>query len=167
MLGWTGPLTGKQQPYEHKQAFSIYLPQPNFNSKSVLIVTANHPEGVAIPIYYTGIIPPITGLETSDAVNPAADAVVSTASPDSSQLNVLFKLPFNITENADVPKFGSVDIKYDSSILQIVTAGILDNDIVWTFNSLQTGDTQIVVTVHGGIAQYVISKTYDVKIFVL
>ncbi|TWJ00934.1 hypothetical protein JN11_02197 [Mucilaginibacter frigoritolerans] len=167
LMGWTGPITGKQQPYEHKQAFSIYLPQPNFNSKSVLIVTANNPEGVAVPIYYSGIIPPTTGLETSNAANPAADAVVSTASPDATQLNVLFKLPFNITENAIVPKFGSVDIKYDPSILQIVTAGILDSDIVWTFNSLQTGDTQIVVTIHGGIAQFVISKTYDVKIFVL
>jgi hypothetical protein len=167
LLGWTGPFTGKQQPYEHKQAFNVDLPQPHFNSKSVLIVTANHPEGIAVPIYYSGIIPPLAGLETSDAINPAADAEVTTASPDASQLNVLFKIPFNIVEGASVPKFGSIDIKYDASYLEIITAGIEDGNIVWTFNSLQTGDTQIVVTIHGGIAQFVLAKTYDVKIFVL
>jgi hypothetical protein len=168
LQAWTGPLTGKDQPYEYKQAFSINLPQPHFNSKSVLIVTANHPEGEAVTIYYSGLIHGNTGLELADGTkNALADAPVNTASPDSTQLNVLFKMPFNIQENASVPKMGSVDIEYDNTILQMVTAGVSDTNIVWTFNSLQTGDTQVIVTVHGGIAQYIMRKTYDVRVFVL
>lgn len=40
-------------------------------------------------------------------------------------------------------------------------------EIVWTFDSLQMGDTQIKVTVSGGMAQFVTVKTYNVEIVVL
>ncbi|MDB5015722.1 MAG: hypothetical protein JWQ84_554 [Mucilaginibacter sp.] len=168
LQAWTGPLTGKEQPYEHSQGFIISLPQPHFNSKSVLIVTANHPQGETVPIHYSGLIHTDTELAAANKAGSApASAPVTTATPDSTQLNVLFKMPFNISENAEVPKMGAVDVQYDNTILQLVTAGISNTDIVWTFNSLQTGDTQILVTIYGGIAQFVIRKTYNVRIFVL
>jgi hypothetical protein len=168
LQAWTGPLTGKDQPYKYSQAFSIHLPQPHFNSRSVTIVTSNHPEGEVVPIFYGGLIHGDSELQAAAKDQSApADAQLITASPDSTQLNVLFKMPFDIKENAQVPKMGSVDIQYDNKILDIVTAGIEDADIVWTFNSLQTGDTQIVVTIYGGIANFVMTKTYNVRIFVL
>jgi len=169
LMAWTGPLTGKEQPYQYKEAFDITLPQPHFNSKSVIIVTENHPDGEIVTINYSGIVPPPTnGLKAAaPAENLAAGAPVETASPDSIPLTVLFGLPFNIQENANVPKMGAVDIQYDKTILTLVTAGIKNADIVWTFNSLKTGNTQIVVTISGGIAQFVIRKTYNVNVVVL
>ncbi len=170
LMAWTGPLTGKDQPYSFNQAFAIHLPQPHFSSGSVLIVTANHPEGELVPIHYTGYVPPHTDLVAASAADTAkvpADAAVTTTSPNDTKLNVLFKEPFNITAGARVPEFGSVDIQYDKTMLEMVTAEISNTNIVWTFNSLQTGDTQIVVTTHGGIATYIMVQNYDVRIFVL
>ena len=168
LMAWTGPLTGKKQPYAFDQAFAIHLPQPHFNSGSVLIVTANHPKGVEVPIHYTGLNTEVAGLAVADKnekTTPTSENV--TLTPGSTDLTVLFKLPFNIEANAGVPKMGSVTIDYDNTFLELITAGIEDAQIVWTFNSLKTGDTQIAVTTHGGIATFVMTKTYDVRIIVL
>ena len=168
LQAWTGPLTGKDQPYQYSEGFQMHLPQSHFNSKSVLIVTENHPLGETVTINYTGFVGPDTSkANAKGAVAVPADVAVNVPAANSSQLNVLFKMPFNINSNSNVPNMGSVDIQYDRTLLQLVTAGINDSDIVWTFNSLKTGDTQIVVTTHGGIAQFVTAKTYDVRIFVL
>jgi hypothetical protein len=164
---WTGPLTSKDQPYTFQEAFSINLPMPHFESGSLIIVTANHPQGQVVPIHYLGLVNDVAGLKAAPAATKEADVPVTTVSPDSNQINVLFKMPFTIQANASVPKMGSVDVKYDTTVLELVNAGISDTDIIWTFNSLQTGDTQIVVTTSGGIATFISTKTYDVRIFVL
>jgi hypothetical protein len=164
---WTGPLTGKDQPYTFQQGFNITLPQPHFESGSLIIVTANHPKGLVVPIHYLGLVNETAGLKAAPASEKDADGPVTTASPDTTPLKVLFKMPFNIQANASVPKMGSVDVTYDKTMLELIDAGISDTDIVWTFNSLQTGDTQVVVTTSGGIATFIMTKTYDVSIFVL
>jgi len=57
----------------------------------------------------------------------------------------LFKLPFEIKESNDVPRFGTVNIIFDPLFLIMTTACIEDKNIVWTFNSLQAGNTQVLV----------------------
>ncbi len=166
---WTGPLGPKSQPYKFNESFKIHLPNPAFPSGSVIIVTSNHPNGQVVPIHYIGLLQETPGLTQATT----ADATVSQSegqaklTPGNRQINVLFKEPFIITASASVPDFGSVDINFDPKILTLVDATIQNKDIVWTFNSLETGDTQIQVTTSGGIATFVMVETYDVKIFVL
>lgn len=81
------------------------------------------------------------------------------------QLNELFKEPFTIKQAAEVPKGGSIQIKFDPTYLTLTDSGIQDADIYWTFNSLQTGNTQVIVTVYGGIAKFVYQTVYNVRIF--
>ena len=179
LQGWTGPLGKGTSPYSHQQRFQIHLPSPVTPSGNVIIVTQNHPNGVVVPIRWVGLgaendqpaTQPTTELasaeaETSEAAAPAATAP-QTLTPNQEQLNVLFKMPFQIKEASQVPTGGSVTLKYDPRMLQIQEAGIQGGNIVWTMNSLQTGNTQVIVTISGGIAQYVIQKVYDVRVFVL
>lgn len=172
LQAWTGPLTGKQQKYEHQQAFQMLLPSPAFPSGNVIIVTANHPTGIEIPIRYSGIIPPtanavLTEATAAETTDIEKNAVVADTTPGHTQLNVLFKTRFNISANAHVPTNGSVTITYDAKYVQQIAASIYNNEIVWTFFASEMGDTEITVTTSGGIATYIMIKTYDVKIFVL
>ena len=48
--GWTGPLMDSQSPYYHKQEFSIRLPSIVTPSNDVIIVDANHPNGLVVSI---------------------------------------------------------------------------------------------------------------------
>jgi|GEM_PF-760113 len=161
--GWTGPLHDPvtYSPYSHEQAFSLQLPSPVAPSGKVIIVDANHPEGVAVEVRFLGLAEP------EAAPRQLAGAAAPSPVAGQEQLNVLFKMPFMIKEAASVPQGGRVSIKFDPTMLQLQQAGIEGGNIAWTLNSLQTGDTQVVVSVFGGIAQYVLQKVYDVRIFVL
>lgn len=156
---WVGPLTGKTENYTWTQKFhQSILP----GIRDVFIVDEGHPHGQRVPIQFVGI--PIPSPTTGD---PPAEQPKVTSTTSQNKLTVLFKEPFDISAVAEVPKFGSIDIKYDQSFLTLETAGINDTNIVWNFNSVQVGDTQIIVTIHGGIAQFVKRVVYDVTIIVL
>lgn len=170
LQAWTGPLTGKKQHYTHQQSFKMHLPSPVYPSGEVVIITANHPKGVVVPIFYTGFIPPVEGLKaaTSDQKKVAEkNKDVAEVTQNHQNLNVLYKTNFTISANATVPEQGSVTITYDPKFVEMTTSGIQNKDIVWTFFANTMGDTQIQVTTSGGMATYVYVKTYDVKIFVL
>ncbi len=165
---WTGPIGPKSQPYKFNEAFKIHLPSPVFPSGNVTIVTANHPNGQVVPIHYLGLLQDTAGLTAATATDADGSSNgTAKLTPGSKQINVLFKEPFTITASARVPEFGSVDINFDTKMLTLVDASIENTNIVWTFNSLETGDTQIMVTTHGGIATFISVETYDVRIFVL
>jgi hypothetical protein len=51
--GWTGPLTGETERYNVEFEFTIQLPDPALPSDSLIVVTANHPEGLEVPIQFT------------------------------------------------------------------------------------------------------------------
>ncbi|MCB2409695.1 hypothetical protein [Hymenobacter lucidus] len=184
--GWTGPLADPEsyEHYTHEQAFQLQMPSRVAPSGSVIIATANHPSGVAVPVRFLGgFIPPAENEATEKATTAPAQAAAGAApaaapveaphaapqlmQPDNQKINVLFKMPFNIQEGDRVPTGGTVTMKFDPSVLTLEKAGIQGTNIVWTLNSLKTGNTQVIVTVTGGIAQYVIQKIYDVRIFVL
>ncbi|KAK7178405.1 hypothetical protein PSPO01_15551 [Paraphaeosphaeria sporulosa] len=162
---WTGPLTGKKAPYSYSQSFQLSrFPFP----REVFIKNADHPEGIPIKVQVGGFVgPPPPSTADASADKSAAQLQNEGLSPPQDVLNVLYGQPFNIKERAETPKFGSVEIKFDPQFLVLNTAGIKDSDIVWKFDSLQTGTTQVVVLVYGGIAKYVRTIVYTVRIFVL
>ncbi|KAH0536618.1 hypothetical protein FGG08_006529 [Glutinoglossum americanum] len=173
--GWVGPLTGKTSPYTVSQKFRIPLPNRATPSDFVIIVDQNHPKGIPVKILFTGLSEPSPGPEASQVTaveTTPASAEVDTS--DSNQIlisgevniNVLYKESFQIKEAASVPSQGRVLIKFDPSFIELQDASIQDKDIVWTLNSLQTGRTQVIVTIEGGIAQFHITKIYDVFVFI-
>ncbi|KAF8243673.1 hypothetical protein K440DRAFT_611768 [Wilcoxina mikolae CBS 423.85] len=163
--GWTGPRGEGSRPYVHDQSFKIELPSLALPSGNVIIVTANHPHGIVVPI---------DGLEqlqqSPSDVQPQPLPPGNTEQhiiSDPTHITALFKLPFEIQASDEVPRHGTVDIIFDPQYLVMTTAGIQDKDIVWTFNSLQTGNTQVIVTTTGGIASFTKRKIYDISIVVL
>lgn len=167
--GWTGPLhdPASSSPYSHSQDFSIQLPSPVFPSGAVIIVDENHLDGVPINIHWLGAQLTTDASAPQTALAAAAPAEAPGLIPGHEQLNVLYKMPFQIKASSNVPAFGTVNIKFDPTFLTLQQAGISNGSIAWTFNSLQTGDTQVIVTTTGGIAQYITQQAYDVRIFVL
>lgn len=161
--GWTGPLFDKDRDYIHDQAFDIQLPNRVYPSNTVIIVTANHPEGEVVQINWLDAkYQPAKNDVTSKELAPSEPQLLSA---NDVQLNELFKEPFTIKHAAEVPKGGSIQIKFDPTYLTLTGSGIQDADIYWTFNSLQTGETQVIVSVYGGIANFFIQTVYNVRIF--
>jgi hypothetical protein len=69
--GWSGPLIGETEPYVVSQEFPITLPNPAIPSGKVIVVTANHPNGIAVPINSSGIIiPQKPGGPTPETTSP-------------------------------------------------------------------------------------------------
>ena len=173
LVGWTGPLIPGKREYNVDNRFDIILPSHAVPEGNVIIVDANHPKGIVIKIRFGGVGPPqSSSAPVLDKVSDLKEAEVDPSEPKTLQgghdkINVLFREAFQIKAGADVPKEGSVSIKFDPTFLDIQNAGISDSNLVWTFNSLQTGNTQVIVSTRGGIAQFAITKTYDVRVFVL
>jgi hypothetical protein len=162
LYGWTGPLSVGFEKYSCDTSVSIQLPSPVIPEAEVVIVTQNYPDGQVIPI--EGL--PNRDKSLSVSKSPPSSQPVNRLE-SGTQINALYREPFEIKQAAKVPKFGTIDIAFDPTFLTITNAGIDDGNIVWTFNSLQTGNTQAVVTVHGGVQAFIIRKTYDIRIFVL
>ena len=159
--GWTGPITGKTTPYHHVQKFSISLPSPVVNSDYVTICDAEHPQGQQVKIQYI-----LAGEKLGVSPKMLAAAPTSTVG-NHKNITALYKTPFEIRQSVPTTTGGSVNIKYDKSALEIINASYDNGDIVYTFNSLQTGNTQVVLTIGGGIATYVMQVVYDVRVIVL
>lgn len=168
LLGWGGEPSLAEEPYEIVNKFDIILPSPVYPSDSIIIIDANHPKGVIVPIRFLSS----QGLSEPTKVSDLEPANLDTSNikiqaGNVERINAPLREPFQIKALADVPKQGSVSIKFDKSFIEIQDATIQDKDLVWVLNSLRTGNTQIIVTTSGGIAQFVIVKTYNVRIFVL
>jgi len=159
-------VTGKVEPYTYHQRINIQLPNPVFPSNTVVIMDLDSPKGVVVHVNFTGDFNPSNIPNKPTEAANSTDGVQQMALPDT-KINVLFKEPFVIQQSSQVSKFGSVNVVFDTNYLQLQEAGIRDNSIVWTFNSLQTGCTQVRVIDNGGITPIVAIKDYDVRIFVL
>jgi hypothetical protein len=83
--------------------------------------------------------------------------------PDNQTINVLFKEPFKVSAKAIVPKFGAVSITFQDDFLALQNASIDDTNIVWTFDSLKLGSTQIRVTTK--LEKLMHTQFYDVRVF--
>jgi hypothetical protein len=150
LMGWVGPIGKGTRHYQIDNAFKN-LEGP----KQVIIEDANGTH--TVPVRYLN----------ADVVRSAQAQVA-----DTDTLRALFKMPFEVRWSASVLTGGSVDISYDDKLLVMESASVQNPsgrgaEIVWTFNSLQTGNSQIVITVSGGIAKFVMRHTIDVQVFVL
>jgi hypothetical protein len=166
--GWTGPLTEETEQYTIESSFTIQLPNRATPSGSLIVETANHPDGLVVPIVFDGIIivkqtqgtvPPVVAQEPTTPAPPTFLVL-----PDE-QVNALWKESFTIKQSAQVAETGYVNVKFDDKFLVLLSAGIKGSDIVWTFNSLQMGFTQVIVEFNESASTFHQSKTYNVHIF--
>ncbi|MEM8906652.1 MAG: hypothetical protein AAGD05_02295 [Bacteroidota bacterium] len=159
--GWTGPLTGETSPYKHVQKFNISLPSPVINSKSVIIADAENPNGKEVMIEYVldGAVPNVSSKRLATASTNTVG--------NHKHVTALYKQPFEIRQSVPTTTGGNVNIQFDKTALDLVNAIYDNGEIVWTFNSLHTGNTQVVLTIGGGIATYVYQVVYDVSVIVL
>ena len=175
--GWSGPSTEGTSHYDVDLEVSIQLPNPATPSDSLIVVTANHPEGLFVPIRFDGLIirlkptqEPATQAdpgETGVAQEPSTPAppVEKAHLAEDEQINALFKTSFAVKESSAVPTGGSVKVKFDDTFLVLQSADIESSNIVWTFSSLKMGTTQVIVTVQSWIALFIQVKTYNVHVF--
>jgi hypothetical protein len=177
--GWTGPLIPpNSEPYHVDQPFDIQLPNSAFPSNTVDVVTLNHPEGLVVPIQYVDagpgpVIPPyppkIQQAASSAAGSGKADLTTTPAQPQSfattdDEIFVIYDRVFTVKEATNLPSMGTIFMDYDSNFLKVENASLEAGNLVWSFNSLQLGKTQIRVRIHGGIAQFAFTKVYNVHI---
>ncbi|KAE8396400.1 hypothetical protein BDV23DRAFT_177936 [Aspergillus alliaceus] len=161
--GWVGPLTGKSVSYKREQNFHISIPS---QIHSVIIVDANHPHGQQVPIQY--IPRPTDGSGDKSTVKHTAVATEQPAMiPETEHLFAQLGTRFSIKESKKTASStGSISIKFDKDYLKMADAAIKGENIVWTFDPIKVGTTQVVVVEFGGHPNYVTKKTYDVNIVV-
>ena len=138
------PFMGDQE-LNYSQTFLIPNIQAFDPEMTVTIVDLNHTKGQVIPIeaQTNGAT---AGQSQALTDNNAAGALVArTIFPDPIPRTVLYKEPFTINRSTDGSR--NVDIKHDDSSLILETAGFDSGNLYWTFNSLQTGTTEVIVSV--------------------
>lgn len=172
LYGWTGPLSEGTEPFEVSQPFNIPNLQVSDPSNTIIVVGSNHPTGEIFEIKWLGLKLPVTngqGPPKSESnistVMPQPPSTLDVESP--ATINTLYKEPFTISERAFPGLGATLHMDFDPQSLRLTRAGIDGGDLVWTFNSLETGITQVVTHSTEGFGKPVIRKVYTVKIFVL
>lgn len=175
LIGWTGPIGQGTSKYSFSQDFPIPGLTVFDPEGTVIIVTSNHRNGEAIKIKFLGLQPPAVSngsemLSTiqgklSGSENPAPPQVIDVATPLT--INTLFREPFNISEKIPTGTGATLHVNFDTQFLTLTEAGVDDGGLNWTFNSVQTGDTQVITYSTAGFFDPIIRKVYSVKIFVL
>ena len=161
---------GKKQGKHVEQRFKMPPPTDPF----VIVVYAGDLKGKPVQIQFKALensikeggskLPiKVEGPEPSTEQEPPK--LPQTLVLGNEEINVINGRTFTIHVASEVPRLGSINMDHDPKYLDLLTAGIRDKDIYWTFKALQlTSDTQIRLFVSGGIAQYVYQKVYDVFI---
>lgn len=172
LVGWSGPLTGKTHPYSVSDRFEIDLRNGALPRSSVIVVDARNLEGKIVEINY------LSGQRQQGSVRQLTDVskLVSARRDDSEpkvlvedneKMNVLYKQAFKVKAPADAPKQGLLTIDFDPTFLNLQAAGIFGPNLVWTFNSLQLGSTQVVITTSSINPPYIARQTYDIRVILL
>ncbi|MCJ1464125.1 hypothetical protein MMC07_002738 [Pseudocyphellaria aurata] len=172
LVGWSGPFTGKTNPYSVSDRFDIDLRSGALPSKFVTIVDARNLEGKIVDINYVSDPRQQGSVRQLTDVNKLAPARRDNLEPkvlvgDDEKINVLYKQAFKVKAPADAPKQGSLAIDFDPTFLDLQTAGVAGSNLVWTFNSLQLGSTQIIITTSSINPPYIARQTYDVRVILL
>ncbi|KAK7715252.1 hypothetical protein SLS64_003950 [Diaporthe eres] len=172
LYGWTGPVSQGTEPFEVSQQFNVPSLQISDPSNTIIVVGSNHPTGETFEIKWLGYNPPVGNGQSP----PKSENKVSTDTPQPPQtldaetpatINTLYKEPFTISERAFPGPGATLNMDFDPQFLMLTRAGIKGGDLVWTFNSLETGITQVVTYSTEGLGTPVIRKVYTVKVFVL
>lgn len=172
LYGWTGPIGHGTEPFEVSQPFNIPNLRIGDPSNTFILVGSNHRTGETFEIKWLGLKPPTT----NGKIPPKIENKPSTDTPQLPQtldaetppvINTLYKEPFAISERAFPGHGATLNIDFDPQFLMLTRAGIEGGDLVWTFNSLETGITQVVTYSTEGLGRPVIRKVYTIKVFVL
>ena len=152
---------GKKYQYPYDQRFKMPPPTEPY----VIVVYAGDLKGKPIPIRFTGLKPPIKDEGSEASVKEEPPKLPQTLALENEEINVINGRTFTIQVASEVPRLGSINMDHDPKYLDLLTAGIRDKNIYWTFKALQpTSDTQVRLFFSGGIAHYVYQKVYDVCI---
>ena len=153
-------VAGKTEQYHYEQRFK--MPPPI--DPDVIVVYAGDLHGKLIPIRFKEVIS-IKKEGSEASAKQESPKPPQTLALENEEINVINGRTFTIHVASEVPRLGSINMDHDPKYLDLLTAGIRDKDIYWTFKALQlTSDTQIRLFFSGGIAQYVYQKVYDVFI---
>lgn len=162
LKGWVGPILGPghDRTYEVSTPFDIQWPSVIDPSGKVIIVTANHPEGELVEVEADGLKPP----PPSDTTNTAAIKPQQLVATGESIFAIIGE-PFSIRQGIDELKLGhSIDAAFNLEYLKLIAARVEGKDIVWTFEGLKLGSTEVVVGVGNIHPPYVYIKPWRVII---
>ena len=173
LLAWSGPHAPGTRKYEYSQSFNIANLKVADPEGSVDIVTSNHQSGQTVPIKWLGseagnmTLDPFLGSSPTSSEQKAATDAPKTFDAEVVNVNALFKQIFTIQESTPASRSGSVQVQYSPFALTLQNATIEFENLIWTFNSLETGRTQVIVNIGSGFGGPAIRKVYNVNVFVL
>ena len=173
LLAWSGPHAPGTRRYEYSQSFNIANLKVVDPDGSVDIVTSNHQSGQTVPVKWLGFEPgnltldPFLGSSPMSSEQQSATEAPKTFDAEVVNVNAMFKEKFTIQESTPTTRSGSVQVQYSPFALTLQNAAIEFENIVWTFNSLETGRTQVVVNIGSGFGGPAIRKVYNINVFVL
>ncbi|KAF4471615.1 hypothetical protein FALBO_1472 [Fusarium albosuccineum] len=163
LQGWVGPVVQGDSHYSITDKFPIQLPSRVFPSNTVVVNTENK-KGWVIPIKPLLKDGP---QETQTAPQGEAPANLPEVKviPGNQDIDTGLGLKFKIRQS---DKFkgegGTVNIVFDPAFLYLIDASIIDDGIEWTFESHQTGATEIAVYVGQAKPPFVYRVVHGVSI---
>jgi hypothetical protein len=164
LKGWVGPILGpgNDRNYEVSTSFDIPWPSRVAPSGNIIVITANHPEGELIEVVTETLLSKRSPLSVPAAT--AATEPQNFVAPGES-IFVPVHGRFAIRQAVDELKLGhSIDATFHAAYLKLVKARFEGKDIVWTFEALSGGETEVVVGVGNINPPYVYIKTWQVTI---
>lgn len=172
LVGWSGPLTGSTHPYNVNDRFDVDLLSGALDSKSVIVVDAKNLEGKVVEIDCVAGRRHGHQFKELTEVSKLAQASRDDSEPkflvgDTEKVNVLYKQAFKVKAPADAHLQSSLTVDFDPTFLSLQTAGIIGSNLVWTFNSLQLGSTQVIVTTSSINPPRISTQVYDVRVILL
>ena len=149
-------------PYVHVQKFHVRIPNIVIPSKSIIVKTTNHPNGVAVPIEYTNGPPPSDdGVASKESDSSTPQVLVDGNEEDR---YVFLYGQFSLSANSNVGQTGKVKLDYELTKLQLLNSEIINGNIVYTFRALQLGKTPITVLEAHQNPPYVYEIIYNVDV---
>ena len=166
---------GPNKPYSYSQTFTI----PNLDivvpSGKIIIVTANHPKGIAVTVRWGGFgedLPKdlFDGAETSAIESVSEHDLPETPIAEAIRLDVLVGIPFTIKALLPGDPSGSVDIDFNPYTFSLKNAAVKSGDINWEIVASVAGPSIISVDTIPFIAKppavglpYIIPTVYDIR----
>jgi len=162
LKGWVGPMTGNDSTYPVSNSFDIQWPNSVAPGGKVTIVTRNHPEGQDIEVEAIG------GLKIPILSDTNAAGQPQQVAGPGEIIQTTEGTPFSIRQTIDDPRLGhNIDAAYNKEYLNLISASVKGKDIVWTFEAIKLGETQVVVSVGNLNPPFVYISPYHVHIGVL
>lgn len=162
LRGWVGPLTGHDKPYEVETPFDIQWPNSIAPSGKVVIADGNHPNGREIEVEALGLdLPKPDGTATvgvpPQQIAGTGETIFTTEGK-----------PFSIRQTVADLKLGhSIHANFNTEYLRLDSAFLDGNDLVWTFEAIKLGKTQVVVVVASINPPFTYIVTWTVEILLL